>query len=392
MPLIPETARGKRLALLLTLALVFALSTAIFIAYLRFALANQPQTNDFMVFWSAARFMQQAPLHDVYDPALFDAFQRGLGRGYYAKLPFLYPPFTAFLFFPLGMLPFSWALLLWNGATLALYAAAVWQAIRPRSVAAMAAVAGIVAPATAVTLLAGQVGLLTGALTLCGVTLLGRRPLLAGALLGLLALKPQLALLPCLILLTSRQSRAFVAAVLTVALLGLASAAVFGLDAWSAWVAALGGFAADVHGSASHRQYGITVYFTLLDLGCGKYPALAIQALVAAAVLWSISRALRRGLEAPQRMLILVGLYLATPYALVYDMPAISAVCLMLLVEGQVRGLRATDLLAIACGWCVPLLLALPHVHASGSGLLVLAGLFAVIARRINTPIAEAAA
>ena len=383
-----EAGRGK--LLVLALAVVFALCAAIFLAYLRFALQNQPQVNDFLVFWSAARDLQQSPLQSVYDPALFDAFKHSLGSGHYSKLPFLYPPFTAFLFFPFGMLPFEWALLTWNAGSLVFYAVAIWQAIRPRTNAAAAALAAAIAPATVVTLLAGQVGLLTSAVTLLGVTLLGKRPLLAGTLLGLLALKPQLALLPCLVLLISRQNRACLAAVLTVAVLGLGSAAIFGIDAWIAWAASLGGFAADLHGSAPHQQFGITVYFALLDLGFDKYSALAAQLFATAVVLWSIGRALRHGLEAPQRMLILVGLYLATPYALVYDMPAISAVCLILLCEGRLDGFRIGELPAIACAWCIPLFLVLPYPHVGTLGVMSLIILFAVVARRINPLIVQA--
>lgn len=383
-----EARRGKPLALAVTV--VFALSAAVFLAYLRFAL-QQPQVNDFLVFWSAARQMQQAPLQDVYDPVLFDAFKHSIGGGLYSKLPFLYPPFTAALFFPFGLLPYGWALLLWNATSVLLYVCAVWLAMRPNGFAPAAALAAAVAPATVVTLLGGQVGLLISAATLLGVCQLGRRPWLAGTLLGLLALKPQLALLPGLVLLFSGQGRACLAAALTVALLALLSVIFFGADAWLAWGKSLGGFATDLHGSQAHQQFGITVYFALLDLGVNRYTALAAQVMVAAAVLRSIVRALRQGLGTPQRMLLLVGLYLATPYALVYDMPAVTAACLMLLIEGRRSGFRRGELPAIACAWCVPLLLVLPQVRSSVLGVAVLAGLFVVMEQRARAHTAQPA-
>lgn len=383
-----EAHRGRPLAL--AMAVVFALSAALFLAYLRFAL-QQPPVNDFLVFWSAARQMQQAPLQDVYDPLLFDAFKHGIGGGLYSKLPFLYPPIAAGLFFPFGLLPYGWALLLWNSVSLVLYAGAVWLAIRPHAVAPAAALAAAVAPATVVTLLGGQIGLLISAATLLGVCQLGRRPWLAGTLLGLLAVKPQLALLPGLVLLCSGQGRACLAAALTVALLALLSVIFFGADAWLAWARSLGGFAADLQGSQAHQQFGITVYFALLDLGLNRYAALAAQTLVAAAVLRSIVIALRQGLGTPQRLLILVGLYLATPYALVYDMPAVTAACLILLAEGRASGFRRGELPAIACAWCMPLLLVLPQGRSSVLGVAVLAGLFVVMTQRAGARVAQPA-
>jgi len=381
----PDSAgsSSERRTQVLLLGTVWALCAAGFLAYLHFALEGTARANDFLVFWSAARYVQQAPLHEVYDPATFEAFRLTLGDQLVSRLPFVYPPFTAFLFTPFGMLPFDRALLLWNAGCLGLYLAAVWATIKPGLPAALAA---LVAPATVVTLMAGQVGLLTAALTLLGIAQLGRRPVVAGVLLGLLALKPQLALLPCLVLLTSRQHRACIAAALTVSLLVLASVLAFGIDAWIGWVHGLGGFAGGLNHSAPHQLYGITVYFTLLSLGLDQHLALAAQALTTLLVLWTVTRALRRGLGAPQRMLIVVGVYLATPYAEVYDMPAISAACLMLVAEGRSTGFRSGELLALAAAWFAPLILVLPHVPSAAVGLTVIVGLFVLLLRRAQAP------
>ena len=362
-------------------AVLLVISAIFFAGYLRFLLDPASGYNDFFVFWAAARHLQQAPLAGVYDQAGFEAFKLTLTDGHFSQLPFLYPPYSAFLFMPFGYLPFRAGLLLWDGLSMACYLLALWLVLRPRGAISVAA---LIAPATVATLLAGQTGLLTSALALLGLHLLEKRPAVAGILLGLLTLKPQIALLPCLILLTSGRHRACLAAVLTVAALALGSALAFGLDAWAGWIACLRDFATGLDHSGSHQQFGVTVYFTLLSLGFEKHLALLVQILSTLLVLGIVTHKLRRAPAVSQTMLILVGMYLATPYASVYDLPAISAVCLMLLIEGRRDGFRSGELLAISLAWCMPMLLVLLSARMQGLALAVLAGLFLLLLRRSN--------
>ena len=63
---------------------------------------------------------------------------------------------------------------------------------------------------------------------------------------------------------------------------------------------------------------------------------------------------------------------------------AISAVCLMLFVEGRRDGFRSGELLAISLAWCMPMLLVLLSEQTRGLALAVLAGLFLLLLRRSN--------
>ena len=80
--------------LLVPAVIVLTLSTILFGAYLNF-LAHAGNTfNDFFVFWSAARELQQQPLAQLYDAAGFQAFMRSLALTSVPSVPhpFLYPP------------------------------------------------------------------------------------------------------------------------------------------------------------------------------------------------------------------------------------------------------------------------------------------------------------
>jgi alpha-1,2-mannosyltransferase len=382
----PPAPHPPGASLRLLCGLILGVSLLLFLSYLVYVLSGRQQFNDFFVFWAAARLSEHAPLAAAYDPQQFQAFKLAYTDGRLAQYPFLYPPSAMLLFRPFGLLPFGYSLLAWNLASLTLFLGAVRQALKPP----LALFAALVAPATMIALLFGQTGLLTGAAALLGFSLLPRRPLLAGIVLGLLTLKPQLALLPLPLLFAAGHWRAGLAAVATAAALAGASLALYGAESWQAWLAALHGFSGGLSGSSAHRQFGITVYFALVALGLDSRAALALQALLALAVLWATARALRRGGE-PARIAPLPALYLATPYAAAYDLPALGAACLLLFAAGQREQFRDGELLALGAAWFLPFLLMFSPVPLYALACGVLLALFLLVLRRMKPASAEAA-
>src|SRR5262249_6352334 len=77
---------------------------------------------------------------------------------------------------------------------------------------------------------------LVAAILVAGFRMLGARPLLAGAILGILTFKPQFWLLVPVALLAAGQWRVFFAAVASAGALALASAAIFGIESWVWWI------------------------------------------------------------------------------------------------------------------------------------------------------------
>lgn len=327
--------------------------------YVYYLYTGRSHYDDFLVFWAAAGMARQAPLASVYDPAQFQAYKLALTGGSLAdsglaRFPFVYPPSAMLLFAPFGRLPFGPALACWNLLSLGLFLAAIRRILKaPWTVAA-----ALVAPATVIDLLLGQTGLLTGALALLGFGLLRQRPLAAGVLLGLLTFKPQLALLPVPLLFLAGRYRAGTAAVVTAAALAGASVAAFGSEPWHAWLAALHEFSEGLSASLPHQRYEVTIYFSLLAMGLGNRAAWALQAVVSLGVLWLTARVLRRCGEPARTTAPLLGLYLATPYAAAYDLPAASAACLLLFSSGLQRGFGHGELAVIAVAWFLaPLLI-----------------------------------
>nr|MDQ3077359.1 DUF2029 domain-containing protein [Pseudomonadota bacterium] len=188
---------------------------------------------DFANVHSAGRLILEDRLAVVYDIAAYQQWQAAiLGPGI-SEHAYSYPPVTL-IYAPLfGALPYSAALALWFGVSLTAFAFATrpWlvRAGRPAWLA-------LVLPTTLLCLWAGHYGLLLGALWLFAWANLDRRPIGAGVAIGLMVVKPHLAILLPLMLLRRGAWRTIAAAAATVIVLVLTSLLLFGVGPWRAFL------------------------------------------------------------------------------------------------------------------------------------------------------------
>jgi hypothetical protein len=136
---------------------------------------------------------------------------------------------------PLSILPFIASWIVFETVTLAGYVA-VLRRIAPAPLGLWLA---ITFPAVIINFMCGQNGFLTTALIGGGLLLLDQWPLLAGFLFGLMAYKPQFAVLIPLALIVARRWRALIATAISTILFAAASLAVFGAPAWRAFVGSI---------------------------------------------------------------------------------------------------------------------------------------------------------
>ncbi|MDP7549388.1 MAG: glycosyltransferase family 87 protein, partial [Alphaproteobacteria bacterium] len=190
-----------------------------------------PTGKDFINLYAAGQVYAQSLDLDVifnsdrYAVFLTDLFKIDVPQYHYV---WSYPPsllLPARLFAGLPYLP---ALGLWSIATLAIYLGG----LRLAGLRGWWLVAALLPPAAAVNLFFGQYGFVLAGLLLGGLSQVGRRPMLAGLLLGLATIKPQLGLLLPVLLLAQRQWYVMaVAAVTALSLIGLSIA----LDGMAVW-------------------------------------------------------------------------------------------------------------------------------------------------------------
>jgi hypothetical protein len=255
----------------------------------------------------------------------------------------------------LALLSKGWAYVLFAGATLAGYAAVLKRiAEKDFPIAVIAAAPGLLP-----VIFAGQNGLLTGALVGLFAVLALRSRALAGLPLGLMAIKPHLALgISVWALLRGRWRMVGVAAV-TVALSAVLATAAFGFGIWPAF---LGGMqaTAEVLRHDGFQYFRLTsVYAAIRSQDVPVTWALAGQALAALIGLWVILRAVWRGLPARAQIgLAVLASLIMTPYAYDYDMPlfGIGFALLWPEIAPRLRRIETAGIFALAwaaTGWSV---------------------------------------
>ncbi len=284
---------------------------------------------DFFALWSYARLVLLHPAARLYDPAWLHQAQVALGMVPDAQAPFPYPPTFLLLVWPIGLLSFWGAYFAWVGGTFCFYLAAICAGARGKA----AAVAVLVlAPTTAVCVASGQSGFLLAALLVGGVRLLGRRPVLAGVLFGVLTYKPQFGLLVPVALVAAGRWRCVAAACAATAALLALDTVLFGSAVWGAWLESLPGYTALYDEATAANRLVPTVLGNARALGLSHGAAQGVQAaatLLAAAAVWVAWRR-PRPFAAP---VLLAATCLATPHAFLYDLPMLSAAAVLLVRE-----------------------------------------------------------
>jgi alpha-1,2-mannosyltransferase len=190
---------------------------------------HPPPFGDFIALWSYAKIASAHPVAELYDFATLHARQLALGMDPSDQAPFPYPPMFIVLLWPLSLLPYDVAYLVWIVGTLALF---VWAVVGTCSRLPLCVFGAIVAPASATTIASGQSGFLAAALIISGVRLAGSRPILGGILIGILSYKPQFGFLVPIALASAGFWRAFAAASATTIGLAVLATLAFG---WAVW-------------------------------------------------------------------------------------------------------------------------------------------------------------
>lgn len=262
---------------------------------------------DFAAFWLAGKAVLAG--HNPYDLAELTRIRAQTALPTPAA-PFFNPPPFLLIAALMARLSEPWALGLWLAPAAMAVAVLTWR-LAPRTYGL-----ALLFPATYWCATVGQTGFLTAALMMGAALTLESQPLVAGALIGGLIIKPQLALLAPVLLIHHR--RAFIAAALTVAVL------------WGAAELAFPGATAqflthNVRGELADRAYLISrlrgVYGAALTLHAPVWAAVGLQAvatLSAGVVIWLAGRSDRSGVD--KVAVLAAAIPIATPYLFSYDL------------------------------------------------------------------------
>jgi hypothetical protein len=314
---------------------------------------------DWMVFYTAARAYFDGNLPLIFDG---DALTAALNQRFLTWLasplnlhPWVYPPTFLLLFVPFGMLApaTSLAVFLVTGF-IALLAAAFFYVGRgqPRWIILFSLV---LCPAVPFNVMTGQNAFFTSALLVGGFGLIGRWPVLAGALLGVLTYKPQMWLMVPVALVAARQWRALGGAAASALLLALLSLVVFGPEIWRAWLSLVTGMDEAFRAWVTNgRLNGMSVFACATWLGAPPVVANLAQGVaiaIAAAIVYLAFR--RPAPGALQLAVLLAATMLAAPHVSTSDAVLLAlAASLFVIASGR---LGPAQLMLAAAVWISPL-------------------------------------
>ena len=347
-----ERMKGYSILLIISYALGFA---GLFLT-LRDGLDwdNRPFGTDFAGLYAAGTMVADGTPAAPYDLAAFIARQQALFGAQTAVFSWNYPPFFLAVSRALASLPYLPALFVWQALTLALYLAMLREWLKPP----FALLGGLAFPAVFVTLGHGQASFLIAALFGGALLALERRPLLAGALFGLIAIKPHFGLLIPFALMASGRWRAFAAASAMVAAMTLAALAAFGPETFAAFFESL--TFSRVYGVENSNTgfYKLQSAFTAVRLVGGSVGLAYVLhglllAMVVAATLWIWRSQADGRLKAASLM---TGAFLATPYLFDYDMVLLAPAMAALVSHGLERGVRPFEKSFLVLAFAMPLL------------------------------------
>lgn len=282
---------------------------------------------DFVNYYSASRLVLDAAGETLMKVGEYRAYlqsQYDIALG----LNWSYPPHYLFFVLPLGLVGYLPAYALWIGVGAALFVAATRCSFEPQhSRWSTYILFTLAAPAFLINAAFGQNGLITGALLFLGVSLARSRPILAGICLGALTVKPQLGLLIPVFLLLRGHWTVIASAVVTSFLMVGLSALVFGVDMWRDYFGHVLPFQRIV------AEEGTGIFLRMMPTGfaLGRLAgldassAMLIQAPFSLLALGLTVWTFRKPSAAPEMecALLLVAIFLFSPYAFNYDMLAL---------------------------------------------------------------------
>jgi alpha-1,2-mannosyltransferase len=300
---------------------------------------------DGLDFWAGGFLALNGHLPMLFDPLAYQGFLAGL----YGKLPYhlwSYPPNYLLL-----ASAFDW-LSPWRAVfafdAFSLLALALALRLAGKSWWLIAAV--LASPASLESVLEHQNGALMTALIGGGVLLLAAKPRLAGVLIGLASIKPQLGIVLPLYLLR-RAPVAVLYAALSAVLLAAASLWVFGPAAWFGFLHFTSPAMSNVLLTGKPPEFAgglISIFATFRFLGV--HPALIIQGLVTVAAVLVACR-----VKSAPSILLLVAL--ASPYLHAYDLVGAALAVALLTERRLVTGFAPGEAVLFFLVWFGPGLL-----------------------------------
>jgi hypothetical protein len=343
-------------------------------------LKGKPLGYDFITFWAASHVGLGGHAADAYNiPLLFKAEKTAVPASHMI-FAWYYPPPFYLLVLPLALLPYKAAYWVFVLSTLGCYVLVLRRIAKSNTAMwCLAAFSGLW-----LNFMHGQNAFVTAALAGAALLCLEQRPTLAGVFIGLLVIKPHLALLFPIALIAIGAWRTFLTAAVTAITFTAVSTAILGTATLRACVDSLGYARLFLENGVLPWAKMPTVFAFLRLLGTPIKCAYFVHAFIAAGAVLAVWYVWRRcGDWQVRGAVLMTATFLISPYVFDYDLAwlafPIAWLALVGLREGWLRGEREV----LVAAWLLPLLMASIATHLFVQiGPLVLGALLWIAIRR----------
>ena len=347
---------------------------------------------DFSVFWAAAHVMLHGSPWQAYNHLAFAKVESTLLSSFHSSgfLPWLYPPSFLLIVTPLALLPLLISYLLFIGVSTLLFTIATLRISGLGKVIGSRLASLFVAafPSVFVPAVVGQNSLMTATLAAFAVHWVDRKPVRAGLCIGLLAIKPQMALVFPFVLIAAGAWRALASAAISALLITALGVLACGTETVHAFLLNAD-FLRNVLLEHNARFWlaSPTTFAALRANGVALVAAHLVQACVAVIAIAAACHVWKNTREARLRASVLViATLLSNPYVWHYELAwlGIALACMTSLGfdEGWLQG--EPEILALS--WLLPLYEYFnPYTKLPQIGPIVLLLALLAISRRVRT-------
>lgn len=306
---------------------------------------------DFIAFWATSKLTLAGQPEVAYD---LNKLVKVIAStvGYERKFAWLYPPTFQIFVTPFSLLPYKVAYGIFIGLSITCFYLSARKLVQTHGF----ALAIISFPAVYICILYGQNSLITASLAMLGIYHLDKRPLLSGFFIGLLAIKPQMAIIFPIALLAGKHWRTLLSAATTQAICIITSLYFFGTKTWLAFIASADQPRHWLESGSLSWEKMISVFALCKILGANTSIAYIVHSLVALGFIAAMIHVWRNSSDLCLRgaSLILATLT-TTPYAHEYEMVWLAGPLLLLSRYGLNHGWHLWQREILLLAWLTPL-------------------------------------
>lgn len=339
--------------------------------------------NDFIPVWVASHLALTGHAQDVYDTTLLFKAQKLVApalTGYYI---WFYPPALNLVILPLALLPFIAAYWTYMLSTLGAYLLVLRQIVRDNTaIWCIAAFSGLW-----LNLFDGQNAFLTAAIGGASLLFVERRPVVAGIFLGLLAIKPHLALLFPVALVAIGAWRTIITAVVTAVTFTLIATLTLGMAVLKGFFSNLGHVRLVLENQSIvwRKMPSVFAFMRLVGIPVTwAYVAHVAVAVVAMIIVWQVWRHCQN--QQLRGAALVTATFLVSPYVFLYDLAWLALSIAWLALDGIRHGWLRGDREVLVVAWLLPMLMVVQTMTflIVPVGPLVLCSLLWITVRRVR--------